>query len=78
MLGEAWLENDFTATVPSKPAPLFRVNHAFKGLAVPQGGACEVTIRYRPHRFNLSLGLAITVATGWWAMRPPAGSRGSD
>lgn len=82
VLGEAWLKGEFTATVNGRPAPLFRVNHAFKGLAVPQGGAYEVTIRYRPHRFNLSLGLsglglAITIATGWWAMRPLAGSRGS-
>lgn len=74
VLGEAWLEKDFTATVNGRPAQLFRVNHAFKGLAVPQGGTYQVTIRYRPHRFNLSLGLsviglALSGGAGWWIFR---------
>lgn len=58
VLGEAWLTGDFTATVNGRPADLFRVNHAFKGLAVPQSGTYTVIVRYRPRLFNLSLGLA--------------------
>ena len=74
VLGEAWLEHDFTATVNGQPADLFRVNHAFKGLSVPQGGTYQITVRYRPHRFNLTLGLcflglAATGGTGWWVYK---------
>jgi len=74
VLGEAWLAKDFTAIVNGRPADLFRVNHAFKGLAVPQGGTYAVTIRYRPRFFNLSLGLAclglvLAGATGVWVFR---------
>lgn len=79
VLGEAWLADDFTATVNGAPATLFRVNHAFKGLAVPQGGTYQITVRYRPHRFALSLGcsflgLAAAAGAGWWVRRrEPAG-----
>ncbi|MFZ5496125.1 MAG: hypothetical protein ACOZE5_12420 [Verrucomicrobiota bacterium] len=74
VLGEAWLERDFTATVNGQPAELFRVNHAFKGLHVPRGGTYHVTVRYRPHHFNLALGLsalglAATAGAGWWIFR---------
>jgi len=74
VLGEAWVDQDFSATLNGRDAPLFRVNHAFKGIAVPQGGTYQVTVSYRPHRFNLSLGLAfvglaVVGGTGWWVFR---------
>lgn len=81
VLGEAWVARDFTATVNGQPATLFRINHAFKGLAVPQAGTYQVTVRYRPHHFALSLGLAgvglaAVGGTGWWVYRRyPAASR---
>lgn len=74
VLGEAWLADEFTATLNGRPAPLFRVNHAFKGLEVPRGGTYEVSIRYRPHHFNLALGLCAlglvaTGGAGWWVFK---------
>jgi hypothetical protein len=76
VLTEAWLPRDFTATLNDQPAVLFRVNHAFKGLSVPQGGTYRITVRYRPHHFALSLGLcflglAAAGGTGWWVYRRP-------
>jgi len=82
VLTEAWLDGDFTATINGRPAALFRVNHAFKGIHVSQGGSYQVEIRYRPRRFNLALGmclagLAIVGGTGWWVWRLPRNPSGT-
>jgi hypothetical protein len=74
VLSEAWLTDEFTATVNGQSTPLFRVNHAFKGLEVPRGGTYEISIRYRPRHFNLALGFCVLglVGTGgvtWWTFK---------
>lgn len=80
VLGEAWLPKDFIVTINGRPAPYFRVNHAFKGVYVPQGGTYAVSFRYRPRNFNLALGLCLlglgaTGAASYYLLRrtpPPA------
>jgi hypothetical protein len=74
VLAEAWLPGEFIVRINEQPATCFRVNHAFKGVSVPQGGTYRVSFRYRPHRFNLALaacafGLLALGAAGWWTYR---------
>jgi len=59
VLQEAWLPDGFTVTLNGRPAPVLRVNHAFKGVQIPSAGAWRVVFEYRPPRFQLSLGLAV-------------------
>jgi hypothetical protein len=58
VLMEAWMPDDFVATLDGRPVPYLRVNHAFKGIVVPASGAWTVEFRYRPVRWRLSLLLA--------------------
>ena len=58
VLTEAYYEHDFQAMVDGKPAPNFRVNHAFKGVVIPGAGRHEVTFAYWPLYTTLSLWLA--------------------
>jgi hypothetical protein len=74
VLTEAWLKDDFVALLNGKQVPYFRVNHAFRGIVVPQGGTYRVSFRYLPHRFNLALGLcalgvALVAGAGFWVYR---------
>lgn len=59
VLAEAWLDGNFVAQVNGEDAPYFRVNHAFKGIELRQAGTYEISFRYRPRLFPLSLGLAV-------------------
>jgi len=58
VLTEAYYEYDFQVTVDGKPASYFRVNHAFKGVAIPTAGRHEVTFAYWPLYTTPSLWLA--------------------
>ena len=74
VLQEAWLPDSFRVTVNGRPAKYFRVNHAFKGVAVGAGGTYRVTFTYRPPHWTLALlltgaGTALLVAgaaRGYW------------
>jgi hypothetical protein len=73
-LEETYLPRDFRATLNGRPVSYFRVNHAFKGLAIPSAGDWIVRFEYRPYWWNLSLmlaaaGFGILVAVGVSAMR---------
>jgi hypothetical protein len=57
VLTEAYYEHDFQALVDGKPAPYFRVNHAFKGVVIPGAGRHEITFAYWPSYMTLSLWL---------------------
>ena len=81
VLSEAYYEDDFKVTVDGKPAPFFRVNHAFKGVAIPTAGRHEVTFAYWPQHFTLALGLGavglllLVAGFAWlWRMRPAPGA----
>ena len=58
VLTEAYYEHDFQVTVDGKPAPYFRVNHAFKGVVISSAGRHEITFAYWPLHMTLSLWLA--------------------
>jgi hypothetical protein len=60
VLGETFLPRDFRATLNGRPAPYFRVNHAFKAVSVPAAGDWIVEFEYRPYHWNLSLAMAAT------------------
>jgi hypothetical protein len=78
VLTETYLAEDFQVMVDGKPAPYFRVNHAFKGVAIGAAGRHEITFAYWPQHFTLALwlgaaGLVLLVAGfGWlWRGAPP-------
>ena len=77
VLTEVYYAEDFAVTVNGKPAPYFRVNHAFKGVALPAAGRHEITFAYWPRHFTLALGLgaagALLLLAGfaWLARTPP-------
>jgi hypothetical protein len=58
VLSEAFLPDDFQATLNGSRVPYFRVNQAFKGVTIPSGGDWIVKFEYRPAHWELSLGLA--------------------
>jgi hypothetical protein len=67
VLDETFMAGDFVATLNGRKVPYFRVNHVFKGAAIPSPGTWRVKFEYRPVRWRESLaiaafGLIITVA----------------
>lgn len=55
VLTESWMADDFVATLNGRRTPYFRVNHAFKGVAIPSAGDWTVEFTYRPKWWTLSL-----------------------
>jgi hypothetical protein len=43
VLTETFIADDFRATLSGQRVPYFRVNHAFKGVAIPSAGEWTVT-----------------------------------
>lgn len=59
VLAETYMPRDFIATLNGQPVSYFRVNHAFKGVAIPDAGAWDVRFEYRPRHWTLALALAV-------------------
>jgi hypothetical protein len=55
VLTESWMADDFVATLNGQRTPYFRVNHAFKGVAVPSAGDWTIEFTYRPKWWTFSL-----------------------
>jgi len=77
VLSEAYYAEDFRVTVDGKPAPYFRVNHAFKGVALSSPGRHEITFAYWPQHFTRALWLGaagfllLAAGFGWlWRAAP--------
>jgi hypothetical protein len=75
VLAESFLPGEFLATIDGRQVPYFRVNHAFKAVAVPGAGEWHVSFEYRPRRWPLALtlagmGLLLAAALGWSARQP--------
>ncbi len=78
VLAETYYAEDFQVTVDGKPVPFFRVNHAFKGVAIGSAGRHEIRFAYWPQHFTLALrlgaaGFALLLAGFIWLSRsaPP-------
>ena len=81
---EAYYAEDFRVTVDGRPAPYFRVNHSFKGVAIDVPGRHEITFAYWPQHFTLALWLGgagfllLLAGFGWlWRSSPATNSAAS-
>jgi hypothetical protein len=75
VLTETFVEGDFQVTLNGRRASYFRVNHAFKAVAIPSAGEWEVMFEYRPKHWDLSLkmaglGFLLLAGFGLWASKP--------
>jgi uncharacterized membrane protein YfhO len=51
-------KDDFEATVNGRPAPVVRLNHAFKGVVVPAAGDYRIAFKYWPKNFGRYLAMS--------------------
>jgi hypothetical protein len=58
VLGEAFLDRSFIATLNGRPVDWFRVNHAFKGVLIPAAGKYVISFTYRPPLLDAALMLS--------------------
>ncbi|MEY2494805.1 MAG: hypothetical protein QOJ45_1297 [Verrucomicrobiota bacterium] len=58
VLTEAYLAGDFRVSVNGAAADYFRVNHAFRGVALPAAGKYVISYSYWPKHFTVSLLMA--------------------
>ena len=71
VLMEPFVDGDIVAEIDGRPVPVWRVNHAFRGMAVDRPGTYRVMVAYVPKGFAWSLwaaglGVVLTGAAGWW------------
>ena len=71
VLTEAFYPGDFRVTVDGEPATYFRVNHAFRGVAIDGAGRHEIRFSCWPEYFTAALllgavGLLALVGGGAW------------
>jgi hypothetical protein len=79
VLQETYLPGDFRVTIDGHPAHYFRVNQAFKGVAIAVAGTYRVAFTYRPRHWTWSLimaGTALAVLTAGWAALLLASKKG--
>ena len=77
VLTETYYLNDFEVTVNGRPAACFRVNHAFRGVALPAVGTYTISYRYWPRYFTASLwasllGLVALAGGALWLWHQPS------
>jgi hypothetical protein len=70
VVGEAFVPQDFRATLNDRPTPYFLVNHAFKAIVIPQRGTWTVAFEYRPARWALAwmvsaVGVCVLLILAW-------------
>ena len=76
VLAETYYLDDFKVTVNGQTADYFRVNHAFKGVALPAAGTYVISFRYWPEHLTAALwaaGIGLVLTAGgliWLARRP--------
>lgn len=79
VLTETFWRRDFVAEVNGSPAPVIRLNHAFKGVVLASAGDHHVSFRYWPRRFSRhlmlsSLGAVLLAGSLFVSLRrPPRG-----
>ena len=67
VLTEPYIADDFKVRINGQPSRYFRVNGAFKGVALPEAGSYTITYSYWPANLTFSLSLA---AAGLAALGP--------
>ncbi len=77
VLNETFVADSFRARVNGKPAPILRVNHIFKGVALPAAGTFRVEFEYWPRVLTPALYVALcgflaTLGTAACLLRRPA------
>jgi hypothetical protein len=68
ILTETYLADDFIARVNGIRNEYFRVNHAFRGIAIPAAGTYVISFSYWPKHFTIALWLAgggASLLAGW-------------
>jgi hypothetical protein len=65
VLHETYVPRDFQAEINGKPAPVVRINHAFKGVFLPTAGTYTVRFTYWPEHMTLALSVAAFAALLW-------------
>ena len=81
VLEESFVPDNFRARINGRPAPVLRVNHLFKGVALPAAGTWRVEFEYWPHLLTPALwvalaGLLSVLAGAAWVLRSrPAAAR---
>ena len=68
VLSEAFVEQDFQATLNGESVPYLRVNHALKGVVVPSAGDWTVRFEYRPEHWTQSWMVAALGLAGFLAL----------
>lgn len=73
VLSEVFAEGEFRARLNGQPVPILRINHAFKGVALPGAGTFRVELAYWPQIMTPALwtslaGLVAVFAAAlfWW------------
>ena len=59
VLEESFVPDDFRARINGRPAPVLRVNHIFKGVALPAAGTYRIEFEYWPHLLTPALYTAL-------------------
>ncbi len=75
VLGESFEEGNFQVTVNGAPAKYLRINHAFKGVALPEAGEYRIKFTYWPRMLTPALwmsgaGLVLALAASVAAFSP--------
>ncbi len=78
VVGEAFEDGNFRATVNGAPTQTFRVNHAFNGVLLPAAGHYAVQLKYWPHLLTPALwlsaiGAILLLGLAGWFWRVGAG-----
>jgi hypothetical protein len=62
VLLETYYLDDFEVSLNGKPVDYFRLNHAFRGVALPAAGTYEISFNYWPEHFTAALWAALAGA----------------
>ena len=81
VLTESFVPDNFRALVNGQPAPILRVNHIFKAVALPAAGTYRIEFAYWPRVLTPALGLALAGLLGalgsaaWMLLTPASAAR---
>ena len=74
VLTESFVPDNFRARINGQPAPILRVNHIFKAVALPAAGTYRIEFEYWPRVLSSALRLALagvlaTLGCAVWVLR---------